>query len=91
MRVEPAPYVFRNEDRRQRFEDRRTVETDRRAEAAQQSTRARHEAYNWLSPAFGAHILGQSTPARATPDEIRRAYAQPESRTPLRPEHIARA
>ena len=91
MRVEPAPYVFRNEDRRQRFEDRRAAGGDRRFEVAQAETRARHEAHVWFAPAFGAHILGQSTPAKVSPSQARRAYNQPESRTPLRPTLIQSA
>ncbi len=85
MRVEAAPFVFRNEDRRQRFEDRRAAEQDRRFETTQNSTRACHEAHLWFASAFGAHILGQVTPAKTTAAEAKRAYGQPESRTPLRP------
>ena len=85
MRVEAAPFVYLSEDRRQRFEDRRTAEDDRRIEPAQTATRARHEAHLWFTPSFGAHILGQVTPTRVTATEARRAYGQPESRTPLRP------
>ena len=85
MRVEAAPFVYRNEDRRQRFEDRRTADDDRRFTAAQPQQRARHEAHLWFTPSFGAHILGQVTPTRVTATEARRAYGQPESRTPLRP------
>lgn len=92
MRVEAAPYVFRSDDRRQRFEDRRTSEDDRRFEAAQSNAaRARHEAHVWFAPAFGAHILGQVAPAQVTPSQARRAYTQPESRTPLRPSLVERA
>lgn len=83
MRVEPTPYVFRNEDRRQRFEDRRAAAADRRFEAAQAASRARHEAHVWFAPAFGAHILGQVTPAKVSPSQARRAYNKPESRTPF--------
>ena len=36
MRVEPAPYVFRNEDRRQRFADRRAILERRETTAASQ-------------------------------------------------------
>lgn len=91
MRIEPAPYVFRNDDRRQRFEDRRATESERRAEETTRQTRAVHAAPKWFAPTFGAHILGQSAPPRMRPDEVRRAYAQPEARTPLRPSTIASA
>jgi hypothetical protein len=91
MRVEAAPYVFRSEDRRRRFEDRRTADDDRRIETAHTAERARHEAHVWFAPAFGAHILGQAKPQRVTPAEARRAYAQPEARTPLRPRVVKRA
>jgi len=90
MRVEAAPYVFRSDDRRQRFEDRRMSEEDRRIEMAQATTRARHEAHVWFASAFGAHILGQVTPPKVTPAEARRAYTQPEARTPLRPSLVTR-
>ncbi len=85
MRVEAAPYVFRSEDRRQRFDDRRVAECDRRILSEQSAGRARHEAHVWFAPAFGAHILGQARPERVTPARARRAYSQPEARTPLRP------
>ena len=54
------------------------------------ATRARHEAHLWFTPSFGAHILGQVTPTRVTATEARRAYGQPESRTPLRP-HVVQS
>jgi hypothetical protein len=82
MRVEPAPRVYRNEDRRQRSAERRTCAHDRRAELA---SRARHEPHHWFQPAFGAHILGQISPETVNPAHIQRAYAQPEAKTPLRP------
>ena len=88
MRVEAAPVVYRNDDRRQRFEDRRMAGDDRRFKPEQPQQRARHEAHLWFAPAFGAHILGQVTPARVTPTEAKRAYRQPESRTPLRPHMV---
>ena len=91
MRIEPAPYVFRNEDRRQRFADRRVEESERRAEAASAQARASHAAPKWFAPAFGAHILGQSQPPRVSPTQARRAYAQPEARTPLRPRIVTSA
>jgi hypothetical protein len=84
MRVEPVPYVFRNEDRRQRFADRRAETTDRRTEG-RTSARARHAAPLWFAPAFGAHLLGQIAPGTVIPRIAQRAYAQPEARTPLRP------
>ncbi len=87
MRVEAAPFVYRNDERPQRFEDPRTTQDERCAEQAQSGPRARHAAHVWFSPPFGAHILGQATPHRVTPAEAARAYTQPESRTPLRPKH----
>jgi hypothetical protein len=86
MRVEAAPHVFRNEDRRQRPEERRGTGEDRRADAQRETPRARHEAHLWFAPVFGAHLLGQAAPTRVTPKQARRAYQQPEARTPLRPE-----
>lgn len=91
MRIEPAPYVFRNEDRRQRFEDRRASETELRAEENTRQTRAVHAAPKWFAPTFGAHILGQATPVRVPAAQVRRAYAQPEERMPLRPGTITSA
>jgi hypothetical protein len=90
MRVEPAPYVFRNEDRRQRFAERRAETEDRRSEA-KPGPRARHAAHVWFAPAFGAHLLGQSAPEKVFPALARRAYTQPESRTPLRPSLVKSA
>jgi hypothetical protein len=90
MRVQPVPYVFRNDDRRQRFEDRRAAE-DRRTEENGDAPRARHAAHVWFMPAFGAQILGQIAPATVTPARARRAYAQPEARTPLRPSVVKSA
>jgi hypothetical protein len=86
MRVEAAPHVFRNEDRRQRTEERRGAGEDRRADAQRETSRAKHEAHPWLAPAFGAHLLGQLSPTRVNPSQARRAYQQPEAKTPLRPE-----
>ncbi|MDP3494487.1 MAG: hypothetical protein Q8R82_15360 [Hyphomonadaceae bacterium] len=77
--------MYRNDDRRQRFEDRRMAGEDRRFEPEHHQQRARHEAHLWFTPSFGAHILGQVSPAKVTPTEAKRAYGQPESRTPLRP------
>lgn len=91
MRVEPAPYVFRNEDRRQRFEDRRASENERRAEESTRQTRAVHAAPKWFASTFGAHLLGQVTPTHVPAAQVRRAYAQPETRTPLRPGTITSA
>lgn len=91
MRVEAAPYVFRSDDRRQRLEDRRLAEEDRRSQAEPSAERARHAAHVWFAPAFGAHILGQTKPERVTPAQARRAYTQPETRTPLRPNFVTRA
>ena len=90
MRVEAAPFVYRNEDRRQRDEDRRATSEDRRFTPEQPQQRARHEAHLWFAPAFGAHILGQVTPTKVTATEAKRAYGQPESRTPLRP-HVVQS
>jgi hypothetical protein len=86
MRVEAAPHVFRNEDRRQRTEERRGTGEDRRADAEREAPRAKHAAHPWFTPTFGAHLLGQVAPTRVTPKQARRAYQQPESNTPLRPE-----
>jgi len=85
MRVEAAPFVFRNEDRRQRYDDRRAAEDDRRFETTQNTTRARHAAHLWFASTFGAHILGQVTPAKITATDAKRAYGQPETRMPPRP------
>jgi hypothetical protein len=84
MRVEPAPYVYRNDDRRQRFEERRIAADDRRTDQPS-APRARHAAHFWLAPAFGAQILGLIAPEMVAPARARRAYMQPEARTPLRP------
>jgi hypothetical protein len=84
MRVEPVPYVFHPEDRRQRFADRRAEQVDRRSEASM-SARAQHAAHAWFAPAFGAHLLGQIAPGLVNPRLAQRAYSQPEARTPLRP------
>ena len=91
MRIEPAPYVFRNEDRRQRFYDRRLYHAGPQADAGGGPSRAVHPAPRWFAPAFGAHILGQAQPRQVTTDEARRAYEQPEARTPLRPRIATRA
>jgi hypothetical protein len=85
MRVEPAPHVFRNEDRRQRFDDRRGSGEERRADPGRTAERARHEARPWFTPAFGAHLLGQVNKQRVPAKLARRAYLQPEARMPLRP------
>ena len=85
MRVEPAPYVFRNEDRRQRFIERRASAEDRREHTHSNNRRAQHPAHIWFAPAFGAHLLGQASPQKPLPAQARRAYSQPEARTPLRP------
>jgi hypothetical protein len=90
MRVEPAPYVFRNEDRRGRPADRR-VNEERRSEASVTMRRARHAAHAWLTPAFGAHLLGQVTIETVAPARATRAYLQPEARTPLRPSLVRSA
>jgi hypothetical protein len=90
MRVEPAPYVFRNEDRRGRFADRR-ASPDRRNEEPATCPRARHAAHVWFTPAFGAHLLGQIVVERIIPGRAARAYTQPESRTPLRPSRVESA
>jgi hypothetical protein len=91
MRIEPAPYVFRNDDRRQRFDDRRAAESEFGAEVNRAQARASHAAPKWFAPAFGAHILGQSQTPRVSPEQARRAYEQPEARTPLRPSTITNA
>ena len=84
MRVEPVPFVYRNDDRRQRCDDRRIAGDDRRTEQPA-ACRARHAAHVWFAPAFGAQILGLMTPETIFPARARRAYLQPEARTPLRP------
>jgi len=86
MRVEAAPHVFRNEDRRQRPEDRRGTGDERRTDPYRGPERARYTAVPWFAPVFGAHLLGQIEPSRASPKQVRRAYQQPEARTPLRPD-----
>lgn len=91
MRVEPAPHVFRNEDRRKRFEERRGTGEDRRADPSRSETRARHETQSWFAASFGAQLLGQIAPERVSAGEARRAYQQPEARSPLRPRHTAAA
>ena len=91
MRVEAAPYVFRNGDRRQRPSDRRTPNRERRSETTHAGPRARHAAHVWFAPAFGAHILGQVSPEDVTPQRVETAYAQPEARTPRRPSFVQRA
>ena len=91
MRVEGAPFVYRNDDRRQRFEDRRASETERRADEATRQTRAVHAAPKWFASTFGAHLLGQVAPSRVPAAQVRRAYAQPEERMPLRPGTITSA
>jgi hypothetical protein len=84
MRVEPVQYVYRNDDRRERCEDRRAGGDDRRAEPSP-APRARHAPHVWFAPAFGAQILGLMAPETIFPARARRAYLQPEARTPLRP------
>jgi hypothetical protein len=94
MRVEPAPRVFRNEDRRNRSSQRHGSFQDRRAAPQQPDRRARHTGHTlhvWFEPAFGAHILGQIIPERVVPARARRAYTQPETRTPLRPSIVQSA
>ena len=84
MRVEPVPYVYRNDDRRQRCDDRRIAANDRRIEQAS-APRPRHTAHVWFAPVFGAQILGLIAPENVVPARARRAYLQPEARTPLPP------
>jgi hypothetical protein len=91
MRVEPTPHVFRSEKRRPRFEEVRPTEKAKHDQDNHPEERARHELHIWFAPAFYAHILGQATPPVVTPEQARMAYSQPESRTPLRPQHVARA
>jgi hypothetical protein len=92
MRVEPVPYVYRAEDRRQRSSTDDTHGRFDRRRRGGQDRRARHSAYPWLAAAFGAHLLGQAIP-RATPmaAAIKRAYRQPEARMPLRPRNVKTA
>lgn len=93
MRVEPAPHVFRNEDRRARAEERRGTGEDRRTDTDRNagSDRNRMNARPWFEPVFGAHLLGQIEKPRISRETAHRAYLQPESRTPLRPDHETRA
>jgi hypothetical protein len=86
MRVEAAPHVFRNEDRRQRHAERRGTGEERRTDTDRNTTRAKHTAVPWFAPVFGAHLLGQVEPSRVSPRQARRAYRQPEAKTPLKPE-----
>ena len=86
MRVEPTPHVYRNEDRRRRFGDRRWAGAERRAKPRQGGERAQHKARPWFTAEFAAHLLGQLVKGHAVSvEEARRAYEQPESKTPLRP------
>jgi hypothetical protein len=86
MKVEAASYVFRTSDRRQQSEsrgkgqERRNPETERR--------RARHTSSPWLMATFGVHLIGQFSTERALPTVVRRAYMQPEAKTPLRPSEV---
>lgn len=93
MRVEPAPHVFRNEDRRGRAEDRRGTGEERRADTgrAPRSETRQTPSRPWFEPVFGAHLLGQIETPGVSPRTAQRAYLQPESRTPLRPDHEAKA
>lgn len=84
MRVQAAPQVYRPEDRRQRFEERR-ASSERRQPDDQPRTRARHASHVWFQPIFGAHILGQITPELTSPETAALAYTQPEARTPRIP------
>jgi len=93
MRVEPAPHVFRNEDRRTRAEERRGTGEDRRTDSAREPLGG-GQTMNprpWFEPVFGAHLLGQMEKAGVSPEEAQRAYLQPEARTPLRPSCEAEA
>jgi hypothetical protein len=92
MRVEPAPHVFRNEDRRTRDEDRRGTGEERRTDQGRAAPDARRiKSRPWFEPIFGAHLLGQIENARTSREAAQRAYLQPESRTPLRPHHETHA
>ncbi len=55
------------------------------------TTRNRMNARPWFEPVFGAHLLGQIEKSRVSRETAHRAYLQPESRTPLRPDHETRA
>lgn len=90
MRIEPAPFVFWNDERRQRVDDRRVAVEDRRVSQAE-TPRARHTAQRWFGAVFGAQILGQLAPATVSAASARRAYAPPEARTPLRPSVVKSA
>jgi hypothetical protein len=78
MRVEPAPYVFRSTDRRQRSDTRGQGQERRRPETEQR--RARHSGPKWFHASFGAHLLGQVAPETVNPRIAVRAYQQPEAR-----------
>jgi hypothetical protein len=88
MRIEGCSTVVFASNRRQRFEERRSVSSDRRRPVTSER-RARHQAHLWFAPAFGAHILGQVSPETVTAEHAERAYLQPEAKTPLRPSLIA--
>jgi hypothetical protein len=92
MRVQPVPYVYRTDDRDHRWRDEAGERSERR-QSGQQDRRARHANHPWLAADFGAHLLGQATPASvpATPATVARAYRQPEARTPLRPRMVKTA
>lgn len=87
MRVEPTPHVFRNEDRRGQFRDRRGTGEERRADPGRTAERAQHAPRPWITAVFGAHLLGQRSKRLVSQREAERAYGQPESRSPLRPRH----
>ncbi len=84
MRVEAASFVWSAYDRRTRTADQRAGE-ERRGGDRRRQRRAEHTAQPWISAPFGAYLLGQITPSSPAPGVARRAYAQPETRTPLRP------
>jgi hypothetical protein len=88
MRIEGCSTVVFASNRRQRFEERRAVASDRRRPATSER-RARHQAHLWFAPAFGAHILGQVSPETVTAERAERAYRQPEAKMPLRPSLFA--
>lgn len=89
MRVEAITRTLRTWDRRTRTLERRAGEERRTSDRSER--RARHTTQPWMFAPFGAHLLGQAAPETASAESIVRAYAQPETRTPLRPRFVRRA
>jgi hypothetical protein len=87
MRVEAASFAWSAYERRTRAAERRAPE-ERRDGDRRRQRRAEHTAQPWISAPFGAYLLGQISPPSPQPAIARRAYTQPEARTPLRPSLI---